>query len=82
MTKKFEILKAIRAHCLDCAAGRSAVRECTATACDLHPYRMGRDPDPSKSVGFGKRSAVAEASERDQGKHNETFASFEGGSDE
>ena len=38
-------LKAIRAKCLDCSAGSDKeVRECRATSCPLHPYRMGKRP--------------------------------------
>jgi len=35
--------KAIRAYCLWCANGQTAmVRECDTTACPLHSFRMGR----------------------------------------
>jgi hypothetical protein len=42
-------VKAIRAKCLVCAAGRKAVRECprgpeSLEPCALHPFRMGRNP--------------------------------------
>ena len=38
-------LRAIRAKCLDCCGGSPAeVRECEITHCDLHPYRMGKNP--------------------------------------
>lgn len=36
--------KAIRAKCLDCAENEAEVRKCTATACPLWPFRMGRNP--------------------------------------
>ena len=38
-------LKAIREKCLQCVCGSTKfVRECTATDCALHPFRMGEDP--------------------------------------
>lgn len=44
-------LRATRRHCLTCVAGRTEVRECTATApfggqpaCSLWPFRMGLRP--------------------------------------
>ena len=38
-------IKAIRAKCLDCAAGSSnEVRLCTVKGCALHPYREGTKP--------------------------------------
>jgi hypothetical protein len=48
MTTKAELLKAVRAKCLDCCCHQVAeVKSCTATRCELWPYRMGRDPNPS-----------------------------------
>ena len=53
MTTKAAILHAIRQKCLDCSGGRPGeVRKCTAVACDLWPYRMGGDPEPSPTRGF------------------------------
>lgn len=38
-------MRAIRAKCLDCCAGGlSEVRKCTAIACPLWAFRMGRSP--------------------------------------
>ena len=37
-------LKDIRNHCLKCAGSHKAVRLCETDACDLWPYRMGRNP--------------------------------------
>ena len=57
MTTKAEILQAIRRKCLDCSCFQpSEVRECPVSTCDLWPYRLGRDPDPSRSRGFAKSS--------------------------
>ena len=57
MTTKADILQAIRRKCLDCSCFQpSEVRECPVSTCDLWPYRLGRDPDPSRSRGFAKSS--------------------------
>jgi hypothetical protein len=57
MTTKAQVLDSIRAKCLDCSCYQpSEVRECPVTTCGLWPFRMGRDPDPSKSRGFAKSS--------------------------
>ena len=38
-------LKAIRAHCLECVGGSVVeVELCTAPACQLYPFRSGRNP--------------------------------------
>jgi hypothetical protein len=38
-------LKAIRAKCMDCCAGKMAeVRKCTAVKCPLWPFRMRKNP--------------------------------------
>ena len=39
------VLRALRAHCLDCCGGSAQeVRLCTATRCPSWPYRLGRSP--------------------------------------
>lgn len=44
-------LKAIRAKCIDCCVGNVAeVKLCHITECDLHPYRMGKNPFRAKRV--------------------------------
>ena len=49
MTTKTELLKAVRARCLDCCCYQSGeVRLCTATGCALWTYRLGIDPTPSR----------------------------------
>jgi hypothetical protein len=54
MTTKTALLKLIRAKCLDCCCHQPGeVQKCTAVACTLHPFRFGKDPNPSK-VGFAK----------------------------
>lgn len=38
------LLKAIRAHCLDCMGGsREQVAKCNCTRCTLRPHRMGAE---------------------------------------
>ena len=46
MTKK-ELLKTIRAHCLDCCCGSyDEVEHCGCPTCNLYPLRFGKDPTP------------------------------------
>jgi hypothetical protein len=55
VTTKADILQAIRRKCLDCSCFQpSEVRECPVSTCDLWLYRLGRDPEPSRSRGFAK----------------------------
>jgi hypothetical protein len=55
VTTKAAILHSIRRKCIDCSGGRpGGVRKCAVTACDLRPFRMGADPEPSRSRGFAK----------------------------
>ncbi len=57
MTTKADILQAVRRKCLDCSCFQPAeVRECPVSTCDLWPFRLGRDPDPSRSRGFANPS--------------------------
>ncbi len=57
MTTKSDILLAIRQKCLECSCFQpSEVRDCVITACELWPYRLGRDPAPSSRRGFAKPS--------------------------
>ena len=38
-------LKAIRAKCMDCSGNlREEIRNCPVKACDLWPYRFGKNP--------------------------------------
>ncbi len=55
MTTKSEVLQAVRRKCLDCCCFQPAeVRECPVSTCGLWPYRLGRDPEPSRTRGFAK----------------------------
>lgn len=51
MTTKTKILNAIRRKCkLDCCANdRESWANCDIKDCALWPYRLGKDPKPSKS---------------------------------
>jgi hypothetical protein len=43
--------KAVQRRCLDCSAGSKAeVRNCDRIACDLHPYRLGNNPNRKMSA--------------------------------
>lgn len=66
MTRKTDLLKAIRLHCLNCCGGSWLdVENCTSgpdarpyNTCVLWPYRLGTDPNPSQSkVESGRRLA-------------------------
>ena len=69
MTKS-ELLKVIRAHCLDCCCGEvGEVKQCGCPNCNLYPYRFGKDPTKKELspaqveeykknlLNFGKKSA-------------------------
>jgi hypothetical protein len=60
MTTKAEILRAIRAKCLDCCCDvPSEVARCGAKSCSLHALRAGKDPTPARSgpaMPFGKNA--------------------------
>ena len=63
MTTKAQILKDIRAKCLDCSVYQEAeVRLCPVQACALWPYRMGRDPNPSRKGNVDSLRSGAENS--------------------
>lgn len=49
MTKS-EILKLIRANCLDCAHTANEVTLCPMTHCPLWSLRFGKDPRPNKRL--------------------------------
>lgn len=65
MTKS-ELLKVIRAHCLDCCCGSfEEVKECGCPTCNLYPYRFGSDPNrrvltPEQLERLKNARAVAE----------------------
>lgn len=49
MAEPIPVLKAIRAKCMDCCAGHTAlVAECHIESCALHPFRMGKNPFRAK----------------------------------
>jgi hypothetical protein len=55
MTRKAQLLHAIRTFCIDCSGGsKRQATECVAYTCALHPFRCGRDPDPSATRGFAR----------------------------
>ncbi len=63
MTTKADILQAIRHKCLDCCCFQPGeVRECPVSTCGLWPYRLGRDPEPSRSRGFAKPPVYTQGS--------------------
>ena len=57
MTTKAEVLKSIRAKCLDCSCHQpQEVKFCPVQTCDLFLFRFGRDPNPSRR-GFAAKSS-------------------------
>lgn len=53
------LLKAIKRYCLDCSGGcKSEVRDCQHIICDLHPFRLGKNPNRRMS---GKQRTIAAA---------------------
>lgn len=67
MTTKANILQAIRSKCLDCSCYQpSEVRNCHLTTCDLWPFRMGRDPNPTSRRGFAKSNVYTEVFEDEE----------------
>lgn len=66
MTTKAEILKTIRLNCIDCVVGQeSVIPDCGGeNTCKLYPYRMGKDPNPSRPgnlAALEKAHAVQQA---------------------
>lgn len=59
MTTKMQLLKTIRAKCLDCSGDQAGeVRLCPVRTCELWPFRMGGDPSPC-SRGFSKNPSAS-----------------------
>ena len=59
-------IKAIRAKCLDCAAGSVIeVNECPFPDCSLYPYRHGKNPNRKGIVHEGSFKAKNTASTND-----------------
>lgn len=55
MTTKKELLSVFRRKCIDCCVGQvGEVKKCTVQRCELWPYRMGVDPNPTER-GFAKK---------------------------
>lgn len=58
MTSKTDIMKALRAKCLDCCCGQAAeVKKCHIDDCPLWSFRSGKDPAPSRGY-TGRRTSV------------------------
>lgn len=70
---KTELLKTIRAHCLDCCCGQPyEVKRCGCPKCSLYSLRFGKDPSKrvlspaqiesykKNLVNFGKKTARIE----------------------
>ena len=54
-------IKAIRAKCMDCCCDqREEVKLCPAKGCPLWPFRMGKNPNRSRSLTDEQRQAAKE----------------------
>lgn len=52
-------LKAIRAKCLECSSDSPGeVKECNITDCELHSFRMGKNPFRKKRVLTEEQKSV------------------------
>ncbi|MFA7430616.1 MAG: hypothetical protein WCZ23_10710 [Rhodospirillaceae bacterium] len=62
MTTHTTPIRAIRAKCLDCSAGQPLeVRLCPRTACELYPFRMGKNPNiKPRNLTDEQRQALAD----------------------
>lgn len=68
MTTKADVLKAIRAKCLDCSVYQpEEVKNCHLHRCPLWPYRMGKDPNPTKTSKSLNLPSVAAKISKDGG---------------
>ena len=62
--------KIIRAKCKDCCSGsESEVKLCTAVACPLWPYRMGKNPFRHRELSDEQRAIVAERFKKARAKN-------------
>mgnify|MGYP003638904376 FL=1 len=61
MHVKRPLLKVIRAKCIDCCCGdRTEVKHCPVTDCDLHPYRLGKNPfNAGREISQERRDAAS-----------------------
>ena len=61
-------IKAIRAKCLDCSGGSShETKLCPVLDCSLYRYRLGKNPNITRTGGKGNVEALQKA--RDAKKH-------------
>lgn len=75
---KTEILKVIRAHCLDCCWDQpSEVANCGCTTCNLYALRFGKDPNPRVLSPEEKerRANLLRATVKKRGKQQDAGAS-------
>lgn len=71
---KTELLKVIRAHCLDCCCDQPIeVERCGCPTCSLYPYRFGKDPRP-RELSPAQLAHIAEMNQRRNEKKQESCA--------
>lgn len=55
------VLKAVRAHCLECCCGDSKeVKLCPVEKCALYKYRLGHNPDRTRSMTDEQKQAATD----------------------
>jgi hypothetical protein len=67
LTTKSEILRSIRAKCLDCSCYQPVeIKNCHLEGCALWPFRMGRDPAPHPGSvrGVASRAMILDGTGR------------------
>ena len=78
MTTKTDILQAIRRKCMDGSCFQpTEIQKCPVYTCDLWPFRLGRDPDPSRTRGFAKSSVYTDDTGESGGIHTTSSAAVE-----
>ncbi len=67
-------LKVIRTYCIGCCGGsKSEVTLCPATTCELHPFRLGKNPyrnkrEMSEEQKQAMRDRLSEARKKKESK--------------
>lgn len=65
MTTKADVIKTIRTFCIECSGGSlMEVRLCPIKRCPLYPFRMGKDPNPTRTWP-GEKAKAPEGSKAD-----------------
>ena len=70
--KKISPLKAIKEKCMDCCYWQySEVKNCPATKCPLHPFRLGKNPFIKREMSEEQRDELRQRLEAARDKQKE-----------